>query len=94
MIILIMMLNHFHIPGKYRGSAHKDCDINLKLNQKIPVVFHNLKYYNYYLIIRELGKFSLEINVIPNGLESFIDSFQFLSSSLDSFHKWFKQRWF
>ena len=45
--------------------------------------------------MRELGKFNLKINFISNGLEkymsftinnklSFTDSFQFLSSSLDS----------
>ena len=48
--------------------------------------------------MQELGKFSLKINVMPNGLEkyisfsinnklSFIYSFQFLSSSLDSLVK-------
>ena len=48
--------------------------------------------------MQELGKFNFKINVIPNGLEmymsfsinnklSFIDSFQFLSSSLDSLVK-------
>ena len=48
--------------------------------------------------MQELGKFNLKINVITNGLEkqrsftinnklSFIDSFQFLSSSLDSLVK-------
>ena len=48
--------------------------------------------------MKELGKFNLKINVIPNGLETymsfsinnkliFIDSFQFLSSSLDSLAK-------
>ena len=48
--------------------------------------------------MQELGKSSLKINVIPHGLEkymsftinnklSFIDSFQFLSSSLDSLGK-------
>ena len=48
--------------------------------------------------MQELGKFNLKINVIPNGLKkymsftinnklSFIDSFQFLSSSLDSLVK-------
>ena len=48
--------------------------------------------------MQELGKFSLKINVIPNGLEKymsfsinnklgFIGSFQFLSSSLDSLVK-------
>ena len=87
--------DHCHITGKYRGSSHRDCNINFKLNQKIPVVFHNLKNYDPHLIMQELGKFNLRINVIPNGLEKcmsftinnkliFIDSFQFLSSSLDN----------
>ena len=40
-----------HITGKYRGSAHRDCNINVKLNHKIPVVFHNLKNYDSHLII-------------------------------------------
>ena len=48
--------------------------------------------------MQELGRFNLKINVIPNGLEkymgftnnnklSFIDSFQFLISSLESLVK-------
>ena len=85
--------DHCHITGKYRGSAHRDFNINIKLNHKIPVVFHNLKKYDSHLIMQELGKFI--INVIPNGLKkymsfstnnklSFIDSFHFLSSSIDS----------
>ena len=48
--------------------------------------------------MQEQGKFNLKINVLPNGLEkymsfsvsnelSFIDSFQFLNSSLDSLIK-------
>ena len=34
---------HCHITGKKRDSAHRDCNINFKLNHKISVVFHNLK---------------------------------------------------
>ena len=34
---------HCHITGKYRDSAHRDCNINLKLNHKTFAVFHNLK---------------------------------------------------
>ena len=94
----VKVRDHCHITGKYRGSAHRDCNIIVKLNQKIPVVFHNLKNYDSHLIMQELGKLNLKINVIPNGLEnymsfsinnklSFIDSFQFLSSSLDSLVK-------
>ena len=82
----------------WKGSAHRNCKINLKLNHKIPIGFRNLKFYDSHLIIEELGKFNLKINVMPNGLEkymtvtinnklSLIDSFQFLSSSLDSLVK-------
>ena len=30
--------DHFHITEKYRGSAHKDCNIKVKLNQKILIM--------------------------------------------------------
>ena len=32
-----------HITGKYRDSAHRDSNINLKSYHKIPTVFYNLK---------------------------------------------------
>ena len=54
---------HCQITGKYRGSAHADCNINVKLNYKILVVFYNLKNYDSHLIMKELGKFNLKINV-------------------------------
>ena len=39
----VKVRDHCHITGKYRGSAHRDCKINFKLNHKTPIVFHNLK---------------------------------------------------
>ena len=66
----VKVRDHYYITGKYRVSAHRDCNINLKLNHKIPIVFHNLKYYDAHLIIQKLGKFNLNINVIPNGLKN------------------------
>ena len=59
---------------------------------------NNVDFENWHLTIQGLGNFSLKINFIPNGLEkymsfsinnklSFIDSFKFLSSSLDSLFK-------
>ena len=36
----VKVRDHCHFTGKYRGSAHRDYKINVKLNRKIPVVFH------------------------------------------------------
>ena len=61
----VKLRDHCHITGKNRGSAHRHCNINVKLNHKIHVVIHNLKSYDSYLITHELGKFNLKINAIP-----------------------------
>ena len=39
----VKVRDHCQITGKYRGSVHRDCTIDLKSNHKISVVFHNLK---------------------------------------------------
>ena len=38
--------DHCDVTGKYRGSAHWSCNINLGLTKKIPVIFHNLRGYD------------------------------------------------
>ena len=68
----VKVRDHCHITEKYRGYAHRDCNINLKLNHKIPVLFHNLENYDSYLIMQVPGIFNLKINVIPNGLEKYM----------------------
>ena len=94
------------LHGKYRGSAHKNCNLKLQISAekiKIPVIFHNLKGYDSHFIIQQLGELikdgeqegqkPVTIDVIPCNAEkymafyinnhlSFIDSFQFMSSSL------------
>ena len=64
--------DHCHITGKYRSSAHWSCNINLKLTKNVPVIFHNLRGYDNHLIIREIGRFDVKINVIPNGLKKYM----------------------
>ena len=61
--------NHCHITGKFRGAAHRSCNINLRLSKKVPLTFHNLRGYGSHLILCELNKFDVKINVIPNGLQ-------------------------
>ena len=61
--------DHCHITGKYRGPAHWNCNINLKVSKKLVVIFHNLRGHDIHLIFKELSKFDCGISVIPNGLE-------------------------
>ena len=100
--------DHCHITGKYRGSAHQDCNINFRLTAKIPIIFHNLRGYDSHFIMLTIGEKAnkhtyknkkgeekqMDISAIPNNMEKylvymlgkhlvFIDSFQFMSSSLD-----------
>ena len=86
------------MTGICRGAAHWSSNINLQLTKKAPVIFHNLIFYNSHLIFRELNKFDVKTDVIPNGLEKymiffinknlvFIDNMQFMNSSFDELIK-------
>ena len=41
-------------------------DINFKLTKKVPVIIHNLKGFDKYLIVQEISKFDVKITHIPN----------------------------
>ena len=91
--------DHCHITGKYRSVAHKKCNIKLRIPKKLPIIFHNLEGYDGHIIFRELNNFdNINIQVIPKSTEKymtfiinkkiiFLDSMQFLKSSLDSLAK-------
>ena len=107
----VRIRDHCHITGKFRGSAHQECNLKLRIKPediKIPVIFHNLRGYDSHFIMQQIGEIAkkhaytnkkgekqdLNINAIPNNMKkymafmfgnhlTFIDSFQFMSSSLD-----------
>ena len=107
----VRIRDHCHITGKFRGLAHQECNLKLRIkpeNLKIPVIFHNLRGYDSHFIMQQIGEIAnkhgytnkkgekqdLNINAIPNNMEkyiafmlgnhlTFINSFQFMSSSLD-----------
>ena len=90
--------DHCHVTGKYRGVAHNECNRNFRRTHKIPVIFHNFRGYDSHFIMQEIEKFEKDIKVIPNNLEKymafflgkhlkFIDSFQFMRSSLETLLK-------
>ena len=88
--------DHCHFTGKYRGAAHKSCNLKLKIKSgktKISVVFHNLKGYDSHLIMLKIHKAKGNISCIANNAEKyisfsvaqlkFLDSLQFKTSSLE-----------
>ena len=68
--------DHCHYTGKYRGPAHRSCNLNYKVPSYIPVVFHNLSGYDAHLFIKELAKPDAEkvqnIEVISKTKENYI----------------------
>ena len=91
--------DHDHLTGKYRGAAHNICNINCKQMSSsfVPIVFHNFSGYDCHLIFQELliqaFEKGYEPKLIPKSIENyvsiqkgclrFLDSYRFLSSSLD-----------
>ena len=85
-----------HITGKFRGAAHKKCNLKLKIPKKIPVIFHILEGYDGHIIFKELNNFDdIVIQVIPRTSEKymsiivnrnivFLDSNQFCKGKLDN----------
>src|SRR6218665_1908087 len=83
-----------HLNGKFKGAAHYECNLNYKIPKFIPVVFHNLSCYDSHLFVKKLRGSQGDRIKNKEGKESivrrelrFIDSFSFMSSSLDSLSK-------
>ena len=64
--------DHCHYSGLYRGAAHSSCNLQYKIPNYIPVVFHNLAGYDAHLFIRELAKYTMDIGVIAKNTEDYI----------------------
>ena len=47
----VKVRDHCHVIGKFRGLAHRDGNISLRLNHKVSMVFPNLKFYDSHLIM-------------------------------------------
>ena len=52
----IKVRDHCHYTGKYRGAAHKICNLMYNTPRKMPVVFHNGSSYDYHFIIKGLAE--------------------------------------
>ena len=63
--------DHCHVTGKFRGTAHWSCKIDLQLTKKVPIIFLNLRGYDSHLIFCELKGFNVKTCLITNRLEKY-----------------------
>ena len=90
------------MTGKYRGPAHSKCNINVTQEQSIfvPFIFHNFSNYDCHMFFKKLvdkkndkvkfdiiSKTTEKYISVTYGCIRFIDSYRFISSSLDSLVK-------
>jgi hypothetical protein len=96
----IIVRDHDHITGKYRGAAHKKCNLDYAIkikNYKLPIFFHNLKGYDSHIIMQAVNEEYKVDSLIAETDEkyktfnvdnlSFYDSMQYLQSSLENLVK-------
>ncbi|GFQ68067.1 uncharacterized protein TNCT_451541 [Trichonephila clavata] len=85
--------DHNHFTSVFRGYAHNKCNLLYRKTFFIPVIIHNLRGYDSHLILQKLSsKYAKSISIIPVNSQNFttfqidqikfLDSFQFLSTSL------------
>ena len=87
--------DHCHVTGKFRGAAHNKCNLKLRISRKLLIIFHNLQGYEAHIILKALNSFDVDTAVIPKGIDkhmsiivnrhiTFIDSYEFYNSPLDT----------
>ena len=101
-IISDKVRDHCHLTGKYRDPAHGKCNVNVTQKQInfIPFIFHNFSNYDCHMFFKKLvdkKSDKVKFDIIPKtneeyisvtyGCIRFIDSYRFLSMSLDGLVK-------
>ena len=90
--------DHCHLTSKFRRPAHNTCNINVKQKNSnfIPFAFHNFSNYGCHMFFKRLvdskgekinfdniPKTNEEYISVTFGCIRFIDTYRFLSESLD-----------
>ena len=62
----VKVRDHYHVR---EGSSHKECNIKIKLNHKIHIIFHNVRNYDSHLNM-QVVKLNSKINITLNWLKN------------------------
>ena len=89
----VIVRDHCHWTGKFRGAAHQECNLLYRKTYKIPCFFHNFTGYDSHHIFQNISSLEKTPTVVAKNMEKFIsmdiehiriqDPLQFLNYSLD-----------
>ena len=64
--------DHCHYTGKFRGAAHRKCNLNYKVPKDVPIIIHNASYDTHFIINQSAEEFNGELNCIGENMEKHI----------------------
>ena len=64
--------DHCHYTGKFRGAAHRICNLNYNDQKEIPKIIHNASYDTHFILNQLAIEFKGELNCIGDNMENYI----------------------
>ena len=55
----VVVRNHCHITGRFRGAAHQYCNLQFRKNHELPCLFHNFTVYDSHHIMKALEGYDI-----------------------------------
>ena len=68
----VVVRDHCHWTGKFRGAAHQHCNIMYRKTYNIPCFFHNFTGYDSHHIFQNISSLEKAPTVVAKSLEKFI----------------------
>ncbi|KYM93403.1 hypothetical protein ALC62_15993 [Cyphomyrmex costatus] len=80
--------DHCYVTRRYRGPAHKGCNVNYKDSPYVPVVFHNLSGNDAHFVVQEIAtQFQGQVDLLPLTKEKYISFTKHVKDTNDTSDK-------
>ena len=67
-----MVKDHCHYTGRFRGAAHRICNLNYNVQKEIPIIIHNASYDTRFILNQLAIEFKGKLNCIGDNIGKYI----------------------